>query len=423
MLNASDLPNIRIARERGARWSDLAGLYGYKGGDQLRTAAGRLSKKAGDDAAIPRGKGETVFEESEDGLRTLTSRGSRIRTPEELVAATNLDLDRWVIKRAVVNKWETGIADRAGGVNVGELWQVKLWLEPSPLAPALKLIEELLAGIPAISPRTWNDATGIGNRARMAEVCIFDLHLGRLSWAQESGADWDSGLARHAAVMATRELVGYLRAFGVSKILLPLGNDLLHADATIAGSGGATTKGTPLDVDSRWQAMFRAASEVCREIIEICAQVAPIHAVIVPGNHDSTRMFFLGDLLAAWYRNEPRVTIENNPTPRKYFKFGNTLLGLAHGHNEKVTDLPLLMAQESPGEWASTRHREWHIGHRHSAALQEVGGVRIRTIPSLSAPDAWHAEKGYRNVRTAEAYIWDESAGFIGMFSSAGEVE
>lgn len=419
MLKESDLPDLRAARGRGAKWSDLAKSYGYRGGDQLRTAAGRLSKKAGDGAVIPRGQGETVSDENENGQRTLTSRGARIRTPEELVEATGLDLTKWTIKRAVVNKWETGVADKEGGVNTEELWQVKLWLEPSSVAPALELLRELANGVPALSPRTWRRPERADGR--LLEVCVFDLHLGRLSWGPEAGADWDSGIAHHVAVQAARELVEYSRAFGISKILLPLGNDLLHADTTIGGSGGATTRGTPLDVDSRWKAMFRAASGVCREIIELCAEVAPVHAVIVPGNHDSTRMFFMGDLLAAWYKNEPRVTIENAPSPRKYVQFGGTLLGFAHGHNEKVADLPLLMAQEEPLGWSDTVHREWHIGHRHAAALQEVGGVRIRVVPSLSAPDAWHTEKGYRNVRAAEAYIWDENTGFVGMFSSSGE--
>lgn len=424
MLTRDDLSKIRTARAEGARWSDMAGEYGYKGGDQLRTAANRLAKSLGEDAAMPRGlKPGTVLEESDEGgQRTLTSKGPRIRTPEELVAAVGLDLTKWTIERSVVNKWEVGVKTPSNGVETEELWQVKLWLKPVPTNAAAELIQELIAKIPALPPReaaTANRGTGA-----LLVVCPHDLHLDRLSWAPESGDNWNIDIASSHALAAVDELLQMSDGFAPEQILLVLGNDLLTADASTGGhgAGGTTTKGTPQDVDGRWQRAFRAGTQVCRSMIEACAAIAPVCVMVVPGNHDTTRMFFLGDVLDAFYRDREDVTVENLPTPRKYFQYGETLLGFAHGHQGKLENLPLLMAQEAPLEWCATSHREWLIGHTHAAGLKEIGGVRIRTMPSLTPPDAWHAAHGYNQIRAMEALVFDVAFGFVGMFSSKGGV-
>lgn len=39
----------------------------------------------------------------------------------------------------------------------------------------------------------------------------------------------------------------------------------------------------------------------------------------------------------------------------------------------------------------------------------------MRILPSLCAPEDWHVSKGYiGNIRSAEAYVWDEFDGLIG---------
>ena len=46
--------------------------------------------------------------------------------------------------------------------------------------------------------------------------------------------------------------------------------------------------------------------------------------------------------------------------------------------------------------------------------LDEQHGVRVRVLPALCPPDAWHAENGYvGNQRNAEGYVWNDREGLI----------
>jgi hypothetical protein len=107
--------------------------------------------------------------------------------------------------------------------------------------------------------------------------------------------------------------------------------------------------------------------------------------------------------------------IDNEPTSRRYFQFGKVMLMFCHGDNEKRMDMPLVMASEQPVMWGATMFRECHTGHLHQTRLEETHGVRVRILPSLSPPDAWHAVNAYVGcLRSAEGYIWNRDEGLIG---------
>ena len=107
--------------------------------------------------------------------------------------------------------------------------------------------------------------------------------------------------------------------------------------------------------------------------------------------------------------------INNLPTLRKYHEFGKTMIMFTHGNKGKQPDYPLLMASEQPDMWGRTRFREAHIGHWHRSEVNEYHGVRIRTLSSLAAADAWHAEHQFvGQQRQAEAFVWHRTEGLIG---------
>jgi hypothetical protein len=48
--------------------------------------------------------------------------------------------------------------------------------------------------------------------------------------------------------------------------------------------------------------------------------------------------------------------------------------------------------------------------------VQEFHGVRVRVLPALCEPDAWHANNNFvGNLRTAESYVWNKDKGLINM--------
>lgn len=248
----------------------------------------------------------------------------------------------------------------------------------------------------------------------MLEVCLMDLHVGKYAWGEETGADYDTEIAAQLAEDAVGDLLAQASRYAIDRVTLPFGNDFFHYDTV----GGTTTAGTPQDRDTRWQRMYRRGRAIASAMIARCAAVAPTLVVVVPGNHAEVLEWTLGEVLAAEFKHDPRVTIENTPRPRKYVRYGRNLLMYAHGHTEPHGELPLIMATEEPALWAETRYREVHLGHLHHSRARDkhaVGsrnGVRTRVLPSLSGTDSWHARKGYvGEPRAAEAFVWRFTGG------------
>ena len=252
-------------------------------------------------------------------------------------------------------------------------------------------------------------------KSQLLEISFPDLHIGKKAWDEETGDNYDIDIAIQRCKAAIDELISRVDTTKIEKILLPLGNDMLHVD----NKAGTTTAGTPVDADSRFGKMFRTAKELVIDIITKLSTIAPVDVLIVPGNHDEATIYTLGEILDAWYRNEPRVTINNSPKLRKYYQYGKNMVMLTHGDKEKYNELGLIAATEEPMMWGTSKYREVHVGHFHKSKSisyttgDEYPGFKIRVLPSLSSSDAWHVAQGFISMKGAKAFIWDKEKGLI----------
>lgn len=256
----------------------------------------------------------------------------------------------------------------------------------------------------------------------MLEVDVFDAHVGKLAWHEESGENFDSRIATDRVEAAVEDLLAQAKHYPLDSILLPWGNDLQQVD----NLNGTTTSGTAVDRDSRYQLMYRRTFALSRRVISRLASVAPVRVLIVPGNHDQLSTFTLGVAIEAYFHADRRVSVDNSARPRKYHRYGTTLLGFAHGHAEPHRRLPMLMPVEEPTLWSQTTYREFHVGHFHKSKVTEPvkvdgeNGVRVRILHALSGTDAWHATQGYVGEQAAaEGFVWSYTRGLRANFVSA----
>lgn len=372
------------------------------------------------DLAITASGDHFTFTE-EPGGAVVEARTKRIKTLEQLLEMAEVDLGKWYVERQVINKWEVGAKNPEGVIVVEPLFQVKAWLKPvSPLGDISKVIADQIEDMKSFANGcNWEYEPPYGDEDMMYEINVSDLHFGMYAWGEEAGVNYDMKVARELFLDSIHSLAGRVKGMPVRKIVLPLGNDLLHVDGMVEGKGGTTTRGTPQDVDTRYRKMFREARMMLVEAADFLATIAPVYSIIVPGNHDRERMFCLGDSLEAFFHNDPRIFVDNRPANRKFLEYGVNLIGYTHGSEEKPKELPQIMAAEAPEAWARTTLREWHLGHFHrlSEAVNEYSGVRVRVVPSIVPNDEWHTRKGYVHYRAAEAYLYDHKKGFVGLFS------
>jgi hypothetical protein len=347
--------------------------------------------------------------------------GQRIKTLDDLLASAHVDLSIWDVERYVVNKWDNASKDANDEAQLVELYQVKVWLKRKhPLAVAMtELRDGLLKDIAALpkahkEPAKYN-APHLREKV-LFEFCPFDHHFARMS----HNADlYDLETAGNTFIAAQQDLLHKAAGFNPGLALMVIGNDAGHFD----NFTGTTTKGTPQDRCAHYIEMFRYARKIHSEAIHNLLDIGPVHIITVAGNHDRAFAFHLGEVLEAEFTGHKFVRFDNSAHPRKYRRHGINLLGFTHGCDEKHDALPLIMANEVPGLWAKTKHREWHLGHfhrmkeTHYTAGDSFASVRVRILPSLAAIDNWHLTKGYIERRASEAYLWHAESGYIGHLS------
>ena len=116
-----------------------------------------------------------------------------------------------------------------------------------------------------------------------------DVHIGKLSDAFETGEDYNSEIAVKRVKEGVQGILDKSSGYTIDKVLLIIGNDILHIDTPKR----QTTSGTPQDTDGMWYNNFLKAKKLYVEIIEMLMSVADLHVTYNPSNHDYTNGFFL----------------------------------------------------------------------------------------------------------------------------------
>ena len=394
-----------------ARW---IGALSYQGAKPTTLAP--ESKSVPPDPTLSR---DNALEDTvHDGQRDLSYRGTRIQTLEGLLAFAKVDLEEWQVERHTINKWEVA-AKTAEGMATTFLFQIKAWLSRRVVETRLKgfldALQENLRREAPIRPALVHRPGAKG----LLEISIMDHHFGKYCSAAETGRAYDPDIAERMFTTALEDLLHKAAHQPVEKVLMVCGNDYFNTDFL----GRTTTAGTPQDEAVRHTDSFARGRVLLVRAIDRLRQVAPVQVLMVSGNHDTQRLYYLGHVLEAHFHKTPDVQVENGPQPRKYFQYHHNLIGFTHGNNEKHFDLPLLLATEQPDAWAACPHREFHLGHFHSRKLKmfvpsaDRAGILVRILPSLCPPDAWHTAMGYRSRLAAEALYFDPKDGCVASFT------
>lgn len=431
-------------KQTGWSWSEIAKEYGISKQNAIaafRRAVGAKHGSYKDKSNSPDGE-FTNFEESNDYLNIVCA-SKRMVTKEDLINQFGIDTNIWEIDKFKVKTSEGFRKDRkvdwhvkGGSVVQGDvtdtgkmlvvpLYHVELHLvKRKDVAKAKTAIAEMIEDAKKHSP-VYDPISYItfkDDPAYLAEIDMFDVHFGRLTWDEESGGNYDIKIAKKVVFSALEKLLDLLSKYQVERIVLPIGNDWFNVDT----EANTTTRGTPQREDTRWQKTFRAGRETMVQMIDRCSAIAPVDVLVIPGNHDLQRSFFLGEALTGWYNNNPNVSIDNRAAQRKYYQYGKNLLAFTHGSEEKLASLPAIMALEQPQLWAKTLYREWHTGDKHhrkdfELKTDETTGVVVRILSSLAVHDSWTFNQGYKAVRAAQAFLWDPKEGLVSQFTAVPE--
>lgn len=367
--------------------------------------------------------------------------GKEIKNERDAIIACGIDETVWEVKRFQVSitnayrkdrqvdwdvvdgKVESGRVRDKGKLLVKPLYNVKIWLfRKTQQIRTARTIDEAMLDMRKASLKIKPIKYKKSKDGLLMEFDFPDVHFGKMAIEEETGTEYNIKIADEMVMNALGRLVSYASHNKVDRILFPIGNDFFHSDTP----QNTTFKGTQLDEDTKWSRTFRLGRQLLVKMIDQLYQIAPVDVLVIPGNHDRTRSFYVGDALECFYFNNKNVTVNNSEKPNKYYLYGKTLIGFNHGET-KMDRLSNMMPYEVPNLWAKSRWREWHVGHLHTSKVYDMRvnediGITFRTIRSLSGTDSWHYQHGFVCVRrAAEAYLYHPEEGNVANYIALGE--
>jgi hypothetical protein len=246
------------------------------------------------------------------------------------------------------------------------------------------------------------------------EISIADYHLAKRT------VDGDNDVATRALryVTMAQSLIEKVKAnYNINNVVLPISNDFFHTD----NYQHQTTNGTPQDTIMDYSEEYELGFAVLVDTINMLRQHANnVTVVLVQGNHDRTKSFYLAHALDVFFKDVEDVEFIREHSVIKGITLGNTFIGWHHG-NCKLEDLPLLFATHPKysHQFGDAVYREVHTGDKHHYMAKEVKGVRIQQMPSLSGTDRWHLDNNFvHSVRAALALVYDRNLGKIAEFET-----
>lgn len=239
------------------------------------------------------------------------------------------------------------------------------------------------------------------------ELPIGDAHIGLYAHHSDGGGDYDLSIAYDDLTNAAYELIEWARP--ASRCLIVNLGDFYHADDITAQTPKSKNI---LDVDSRRYKVITTGVQIMCDMIE-CAleKFGTVHVRNARGNHDINSSMWLTVAMQAYYRNEPRVVVEDSQQDMWAYRFGNNLIGVTHGDTIKPKDMGKVLAHDYAQQWGNSAHRYVHYGHLHSTRVDEDMGCDIERFRILAPNDTYHQQHGYRSKRGMTGIMYHKEYG------------
>ena len=425
-------------------WSDVGKVYG-ESAEALRKREQRYrqkndirglgTKEAELDDTPPKKRRHKVRFVDKGFSAEAYSLSDRIRSLDQLIASSGTDLKKWQVTRHVINVWESGrkkkivdlewnngvmdgFVQDTGDWQLTDIFQVKAWFEPRKEEPCEKALEALIDRVKSHAPiyDSSSFAYKPTNDGYLLVPNLYDAHFGKRSHRSFKYTldEASSDFVRIAKAITSQSSSNRMKP---SRILFPIGHDMLHVDNLLE----TTTRGTWVETSEDIREAIDAACEATVKAIEAFATIAPVDVVPVEGNHDRLQTYWLGKYLQAFFSNHPNVEVYDMKLERQYYQWGRVGIGLTHNGN-KPQELATLFPVEARQMWADIEWTEWLTGHFHHNrgalyAVDSVRGTVVRTIPALCSIDNYHSLHMYVGTHmAAEVLYYHKENGPAGSF-------
>jgi hypothetical protein len=451
-LNQKSFDEISQLRDKSSPnqkiWTqELAKKYGYKTSEALRSAFKRFRRKldlGGNEDGCGSGefstKPEKIFDEVEEIGKTRFYANTEIKsdgsiTSEKVIAIENEDLKNpsrmlelhgfdvkyWSLLYCKNNYWQMG--SKIGEDGRITLYQSKITVKAKERPDFdKKELRRLFDGLvaeyrfPVFNPPKSNTSTFQTTvKDNLLLIGIADLHYALKSFMSTSNNEYNEEIAQSRFEYIIDDVIEKVKDRNIEKVVLFNGGDWFNCD-NIAGT---TTAGTPQSNGINYFDMVKNVTGMTIRAIDKLTSVAPVSYIYSLSNHDLHAIFSLALILAAWYKDNPNVTINTQTLDRYYTKYGNSCLGFAHDVAPK--NAHKLMSEESGENWNCPFHY-FFVAHKHNESVLSDGSVEIRRLASPSGVSEWAYKHGFiGTVKKSQSFIINKKYGLTDVINTVIE--
>lgn len=386
----------------------------YKNGRSLYESLRKLCNQKSDEF-LPKTSSRLITSKSPT-LHSSTKiiRAGVINDASELLKIHGLNPANWELISSKMSEWDSNVKDGSTEVFYSSKISVK------PKTNSFDILDALSYVIDSPKIKIKHKPAKKVFSDKMLEIAFQDFHLGKLSWGNESGNDYNYKIAISRALSVIRDVMARANKYGdIEKVLFLIGGDMFHTDTP----SGTTTAGTQMESDISGQKMFTEGLRLLISIIEALKEIAPVDVITVLGNHDTQTLMHAQVALAAYFKDDKDVNVDTKMTPRKYYQYGKCLIGFTHGDKEgkrMLASMPIEVSEM----WGKSLFREIHAGHLHSEQTKEENGIILRHISSITETDSWHNKKGFIGAqKKLQSFIWDKNKGLLEIWNSPVKIK
>ena len=354
---------------------------------------------------------ETI-ELNKDGSQTsdklLIMSQEDCKSPDFLLISHGYNVKDWELVSARNNIWNS--YSKQDGIMT--LYSSKITVKPlKEYKWNIEDIDKLFEGLELGCKKTTEEIKVDKKSDKILLIPIADLHAGLLSDVYSNGNDYNLDLCEEIFNKTIEDIIETNKNKSFEKVLLILGNDLVNSD----NLSMTTTKGTPQQDSNLWFSIVnRVEKMLVNGIDKLCDELnSKVDVIYVPSNHDLHTTYGIMKSLNAWYRLDKNIKVDISPLPRKYYKYGKTIL--AFSHDVKIKEALKIVSTEAKDLWSDSDRVVFMLAHLHQAMEYEKQGMlEIRRLPTISGYSRWTNTQGYvQNERCNQSFVIDKDLGII----------
>lgn len=327
--------------------------------------------------------------------------------PNKLLEKIGFNPSKWEIISLTTKAWEQGQKNKETKnlYSVGfKIKKIATISNEEVISSLKEIIEENVEPLEFEIPEVKKEL----DPNLMMEICPIELHMGKLSNANETGENYDIKICKGIFEDLVKRICQIQTEKKCGRALVIIGSDFFNSE-----SDNMTTNKTPQQNDTRYKKLFMTGLELyTKALLTFRELFNEIEVRICSGNHARAMEFFLYTALQQYFRNDDVINFVEDYKDTQAIQFGKCAIFYNHGDANLKRTIASMPA-EFYEIWGKTLYRELHLGHLHKeVTVDDESGMITRRIGSPCATDAWHYTNRFIGaIKKHQIFIWNKNEG------------